>query len=593
MNPWEEEYATPDGGPAPWEVEYEQPAQVQAQPNSAKEAQKPAPNRQVGYVDQALALNRKANDFAKGIVKQRLRNDANTVSGMVRGAGSIGATLLYPFDKITDMVKGDREAGVTSLITGEKPLSRNQERRQMIDEGLQTLGADPASLFYKGGKLGGEVAGTAGIGTLLGNGARVVAPGLTALQNSLRTGGMVAGNTPGIANMATRIAGGGITGGATAALVDPHDAGSGAVIGALLPPAMLAAGHVGQTIGRVVHGPKVPEVVRQAAETARQSGYVIPPTQAKPTLVNRVLEGVSGKITTAQNASARNQEVTNNLAKRAIGADSLDDVGLAQVRDKANAAYSELGKVGTFQTDQKFLGSLETAGASSAQFRKDFPQLANRGVDDLIENMKSRTEFDAQSAIEAMKRLRAESRANKLAIDNASKQELGKVQAKVAAALEDLVDRNLQRTGNQTLLHNYRTARQTLAKVYDVEKALSAGNVDATKLGKLLQKKRPLTGELRTIADFGNQFPKAAQMPQKMGSLPQTSPLDFYGAAAASGITGNPALMAGVLARPAARSLALSGPIQNRLARQQFPGLLSSPELQQLLYRSAPVATAQ
>lgn len=506
----------------------------------------------------------------------------NTLSGMLRGAGSIGSTILYPFDRI---MGGGREEG----------LNLNRERRAGIDSGIAELtGADPESGFYKGGKLAGEVAGTAGVGGMLGNVAARVAPAAPGFANALRTGGMVAGKTPGVANLATRMLGGGITGGTMAGMVDPSQAKTGAAIGAIMPPALIAAAGAGRAIGRGLTGPGVPESLRKSVESAINAGYVIPPSQAKPTLANRALEGFAGKLTTAQNASARNQQITNTLAKKAIGATSLDDAGLQQVRDKANAAYSQLGRAGQFRADPQFASALDKAGASSAKFRADFPELANNSVDDLITGMKGRKEFDAQSAIEAIKRLRADARANRMALDNAAKQELGRTQSKVAEAMEDLVDRNLQKTGNKTLLSNYRNARQTLAKVYDVEKALNvtSGNVDATKLAKLLQKKRPMTGELKTIAEFGNQFPKAAQTVERMGSLPQTSPLDWAALGTASALTQNPAMMAGVLLRPAARSAALSRAVQGGLPKaptMPMQGLLSDPELQQLLYRSAPV----
>lgn len=520
------------------------------------------------------------------VVQRDRQHGVDTLSGLMRGAGSIGTTLMYPFDKVMDIVKGNR-------------FEQNAERREALDPGIASLtGADPKSPYYQTGKIAGEIAGTAGAGGVLGNTVARVAPGATGLANALRTGGMVAGKTPGAANLATRIVGGGITGGTMAGMVDPEQAKTGALIGAAMPPAMIGVGKVGHAIGRKVSGPPVPDQLRKSVESAHKAGYVIPPSQAKPTLANRALEGLSGKITTAQNASARNQQVTNALAKKAIGADSLDDVGLQQVRDKANAAYDQLGRAGLFKADSKFAAALDKAGASSAKFRSDFPELANNSVDDLISGMKGRSEFDAQSAIEAIKRLRADARANRLAIDNAAKQELGRTQSKVAEALEDLVDRNLQQSGNKTLLANYRNARQTLAKVYDVEKALNktSGNVDATKLAKLLQKNRPLTGELKTIADFGNQFPKAAQTVERMGSLPQTSPLDWAAMGTLSALTQNPAMMAGMLLRPAARSAALSSTVQGGLSKAPsvpMQGLLSNPELQQLLYRSAPVIGAR
>jgi hypothetical protein len=178
-----------------------------------------------------------------------------------------------------------------------------------------------------------------------------------------------------------------------------------------------------------------------------------------------------------------------------------------------------------------------------------------------------------------------------------TKKALGSAQMKIAKALEDLIDRNLQASGQQGLLEGYRAARQTLAKTYDVEKALTAaGNVDAKKMANALRKGRPLTGELRTIAEFADQFPKAAQTLEGMGSLPQTSPLDWFGSAAVSGVTGNPLLMAGVVARPGARAAALSPMVQNRLAVPQGQNALSmllrDPALQEAVYRTGPAVSA-
>jgi len=319
--------------------------------------------------------------------------------------------------------------------------------------------------------------------------------------------------------------------------------------------------------------------VRAGVSAAREAGYVVPPTQANPTMMNRALEGLAGKISTAQNASAKNQGVTNELAKKAIGADALSVEGLQAVRNTANQAYDELGKFGAFYADDGFRTALDKVGSGTSQFKKDFPQLANKEVDALVESLKNTTKFDSQSAIEAIKTLRFEGSANKVAMEP-GKKALGQAQMKIAKEMEDLVDRNLQFSDATDLLKNYRDARTTLAKVYDVEKALNktTGNIDAAKLAKLMDK-RPLTGELKTIGDFAKQFPKAAQVTEKMGSLPQVSPLDFGAAAGISAATSNPLMMAGMFARPAARAAVLSPMVQNGLLSQgggKMAGLLSS-----------------
>lgn len=182
----------------------------------------------------------------------------NLVAGAVRGAGSIGATLLWPIDKATDIIKGDRGPTVTGLVTGKQPLSRNEERRQAMDDGLRTLGAEPDSLVYKGGKLLGELAGTAGAGGAVARGAAVVAPRLAAspigtkvvesiASNGFRTGAPAATTFAGkAADLGIRAAGGAAAGGAAAGLVNPNDAGTGAIVGGLMPPAISGIGAAGR-----------------------------------------------------------------------------------------------------------------------------------------------------------------------------------------------------------------------------------------------------------------------------------------------------------------------------------------------------------
>ena len=166
----------------------------------------------------------------------------NLLAGAVRGAGSIGSTLLYPIDKITDVVKGDRQTGP----------SRNEERRAMIDEGLRAMGAQPESMLYQGGKIAGEIAGTAGAGGVLAKGVQAVSQAPRALQlaEALRTSGMAAGG----AGMGTRIAGGAVAGAAQAGMIDPPSVGAGAAIGAALPAASKLIPMAGNGIANLIGG---------------------------------------------------------------------------------------------------------------------------------------------------------------------------------------------------------------------------------------------------------------------------------------------------------------------------------------------------
>ena len=77
----------------------------------------------------------------------------NTLAGLVRGAGSIGATLLAPIDIAKDAISGK---GLS--------LESNRQRRSDMDSALASMGAETDSFGYGAGKLTGEVLGTAGAG---------------------------------------------------------------------------------------------------------------------------------------------------------------------------------------------------------------------------------------------------------------------------------------------------------------------------------------------------------------------------------------------------------------------------------------------
>jgi hypothetical protein len=102
-----------------------------------------------------------------------------------------------------------------------------------------------------------------------------------------------------------------------------------------------------------------------------------------------------------------------------------------------------------------------------------------------------------------------------------------------------------------------------------------------------LTKGKPLSGELKEAGRFAQAFPTAAQTTERMGSLPQISPLDVGGAVITGGgayLSGSgaetPATLAALLARPTLRAAALSKPVQSRLTNQQMQNL--SPDVRNL-----------
>jgi len=482
-----------------------------------------------------------------------LQNVGNVAAGLVRGAGSIGATILTPFD----------------MLMGNTQSIGNPERRKAMDEALGTLGAETDSFGYGAGKLAGEIAGTAGAPGVLAKGAQAM-KAAPAVVEALRTGGLAANGLTGPKGMALRTAAGALGGGVSAGMVNPDDAATGAVIGGALPAVGKVAGEAGKRVGAVLRGPKQSEDALAAIKQAYDAGYVIPPTQAKPTLANRMLEGLSGKITTAQNASARNADVTNQLAAKAIGLTDdakLTPDALEEVRKAAGAAYRDVA-------------SLPVRPAQEANSLMNAPAQPEINPAQMVFDLR-KARNDATAWYNSYGR-------------TADPESLAKAQAAKALAsdLEGTLEGYAQSLGRDDLVSDMAKARQLIAKTYSVEKALNptTGNVDARNLAKQLAKGKPLTGELKQAAEFAARFPKAAQTVEGMGSLPQTSPLDWATFGGIGAATANPFMLLGVGARPAARAAVLSNPIQRGL--QNAPSEIS-PQLIEALRRgalSAPVA---
>lgn len=204
--------------------------------------------------------------LASSLFSEQGRQDiGNAIAGGVRGAGSIGATLMAPVDMAKDAIAGK---GLS--------LESNRHRRTDMDAALENMGAESGSVAYQGGKLATEVAGTLGAGGLIANGVRAVAPaskGAQVLATAIESGGFRTGGNVGRgADLAARTAGGAISGGAGAGLVNPEDAATGAMIGAAVPGAVkvAAAGFDG------------------GAKLARHAASVVSPKAARSLAVDKV-----------------------------------------------------------------------------------------------------------------------------------------------------------------------------------------------------------------------------------------------------------------------------------------------------------------
>lgn len=287
----------------------------------------------------------------------------NLAAGAVRGAGSIGATLLWPIDKAADMAIGDRGPTLSGLITGDQPVSRNEERRQAIDAALQGFGAQPDSSLYKVGKVGGEIAGTLGVGGAAANVLTRTLPGVAtaipAVVNAVRSGGfMTSGPLPVApisagANVAARMIGGAGTGAVASTLVNPDEALTGAIIGGSVPPVLQVAGKLGNAVGS---GAKTliqnllgmstgvgPEPLRQAFKAGVTGNTVFKENLAGDVPLTNVLDKAKAGLDAMR--AAKSAEYRSGMIPVQNDKTVLDFSGIDQALQDASALTSFKGQV--------------------------------------------------------------------------------------------------------------------------------------------------------------------------------------------------------------------------------------------------------
>ncbi|MDN6885269.1 hypothetical protein QMO14_16815 [Variovorax sp. CAN2819] len=508
---------------------------------------------------------------------------AGFVAGLGRGAKDVidtGAQLLASgFDKVAGTKEGERVAAMNKVGT---------------DQFKQEFGGSTAADV---GRVGGQVLATLPVGGAVGAGVRAlgaaggVAPSvLVPLGEAITSGGLSAQG----AGLGIRSAGGAISGGLSAGLADPEQAGTGAFVGAALPGVVRGLGVAGQAIGRTLRGPEVPLGVRQAGQAALDAGFTLPPSQVNPTVLNQALEGVGGKIKTAQQASIRNQDDVNELVRRELklgpGEQLTPDL-LNGIRQRAGAAYDAVGSTGTITPTAAYTRALDNITAPYRRAAQGFPDAAPNPVIAQIDALRS-GQFEARSAIDKIRELREMADA----AYRRGEKDAGRAFKSGATALENAIEQHLATNGFPlAMLDDFRNARQTIAKTYTIERALNptTGSVSASNLAAQLARGKPLSGNLETIARAAQAFPKAFQDPAKIGSVTAFSPLDVASTVLAGAAGAGLASLGLPVARMGARAAALSGPIQRALAAA--PAASTQPALgvtaaRLAIGRGAPVA---
>jgi hypothetical protein len=448
--------------------------------------------------------------------------------------------VAQPTQSISDILKG------TYKVATERP--------GLLVGGIGTGIVDPATLLLPGAIQKSIVSATPNVLTQM-------APRTVALAQNIGTGATTAALTSAAAQQAN-------TG-----TINPQQVFNEAAAGGILtaPTATVSA----------LTTPRAPANLTQAqlvAERAIAEGATLPPTQVNPSMLNRIIEGISGKQQTSQIASVKNQQLVNEQARKALklapDVEITPEV-LKQFRAEKGLAYDALRANPTYYADKQFFADLnkETARLQSMKSLDVAAELK------LLNNLKQMN-FNGDELVESIKRLRESSQTNSSALANARDKDLGRAQKFAAKQLESLAERNLTNFNQPDVMKNFQQARQDIAKSYTIEKALNAttGNVSGADLGNLARKGKIVPAELQTLANAAGAYPTAFQNVARIGSVPGFSPLDIGTAGIASAAAGNPSVMLSAATRPTLRSLAVSPMYQRNMlpsSQQQMPGLLN------------------
>lgn len=276
----------------------------------------------------------------------------------------------------------------------------------------------------------------------------------------------------------------------------------------------------------------------QTLKAATDEGYVVTPGSVTPSAQNVLGERIAGKQRLQEEASVRNQQVTDRLARKALGVSDdrqLTPDEMKKIRtEEFDKGYRPVAQIGAVQTDKAFADALDDVVSSFTGKAKSFPGAAPDEVGNLVKNYKV-AGFDTADALDATRTLREQARGNFAKGENA----LGKAQIAISNALEDQIERSLVAMNNPNaaqILQQFKDSRTRMAISHTIEDALhvGAGGVDARKLARDIQKGKMLTGELEIAAKFANTFKGVNKSPTDIGT-PGSASMMGRGASGAVG----------------------------------------------------------
>lgn len=322
-----------------------------------------------------------------------------------------------------------------------------------------------------------------------------------------------------------------------------------------------------------------------------EEGYMTTPGSVTPQGKNIMAERMAGKTHLEQLMTVNNQNVTDKLARRAVAIDETAPLTSENMRSiratEYEKGYKPVERIGEVPADLQYMVDLNNVKMKYTGPQKSFPGAVPDEVTKLLDTYTT-NKFNSKDAVQVMRHLREESRANFRKGDTA----VASAQIDIANALENQMERALAATPTPnagTLLEQFRLSRQRMAVTHAIEDAIreGGGSVDASKLARDLQSGKYMAGDVKTIAQFANVFPRVTRPVSQIGTpgggTMMGSPVSGFGGAIGGGLgylagdTSGASLgtVAGLygpqMVSAGMRSYLMSPGVQNKLAPNYTP----------------------
>lgn len=201
---------------------------------------------------------------------------------------------------------------------------------------------------------------------------------------------------------------------------------------------------------------------------ARKEGYKFPPSATEGGAINARLEGMAGRPMLNQEVTLNNQTITNRIAAKEAGLPentAITPGRLEAKRQQLAAPYREVAAID--QSVAADLAELRQVRADAKKWNAFFDRTADPRAEKKAQRFSDRAEV-----------------------------------------LERYIEDAATNAGKPDLVSRLRQARQDIAKTYDIEAALNEGsaNVSASKIASMLDRGKPLSGGLETIAKSYQAF---------------------------------------------------------------------------------------